>query len=86
MKMGMEGLRLADRLYGHFNKNCASDLGVGVLNFMAGIRGAWMNVKINLPGVKDEAFAAEAEAEGKKILEEGSAIADRLYKAIEEEL
>ena len=76
MKMGMEGLRLADRLYGHFNKNCAS----------AGIQGAWMNVKINLPGVKDEAFAAEAEAEGKKILAEAAEIADRLYKAIEEEL
>ena len=86
MKMGMEGLKLADRLYGHFNKNCASDLGVGILNFMAGIRGAWMNVKINLPGVKDEAFAAEAEAEGRKILEEGNEIAHRLYHAIEEEL
>ena len=86
MKMGMEGLKLADRLYGHFNKNCASDLGVGVINLMTGIQGAWMNVKINLPGVKDEAFAAEAEAEGKKILDEGKQIADRLYKAIEEEL
>ena len=86
MKMGMEGLRLADRLYGHFNKNCASDLGVGILQLRACVYGAWLNVKINLPGVKDEAFAAEAEAEGKIILEEGSAIADRLYKAIEEEL
>ena len=86
MQMGMEGLKLADKLYGHFNKNCASDLGVGVINFLTGIRGAWMNVKINLPGVKDEAFAAEAEAEGRKILAEGEQIADRLYKAIEEEL
>ena len=86
MQMGMEGLKLADKLYGHFNKNCASDLGVGVINFLTGIRGAWMNVKINLPGVKNEAFAAEAEAEGKRILAEGEQIADRLYKAIEEEL
>ena len=61
-------------------------LGVGVINFKTGIQGAWMNVKINLPGVKDEAFAAEAEAEGKKILAEAAEIADRLYKAIEEEL
>lgn len=86
MKMGIEGLRLADRLYGHFNTNCASDLGVGIINFKTGIQGAWMNVKINLPGVKDEAFAAEAEAEGKKILAEAAEIADKLYKAIEEEL
>ena len=86
MQMGMETMKLADRLYGHFNKNCASDLGVGVINLLTGIRGAWMNVKINLPGVKDEAFAAEAEAEGRRILAEGEQIADRLYKAIEEEL
>ena len=86
MQMGMETIKLADRLHGHFNKNCASDLGVGVINLLTGIRGAWMNVKINLPGVKDEAFAAEAEAEGRKILAEAEEIADRLYKAIEEEL
>ena len=86
MQMGMETMKLADRLYGHFNKNCASDLGVGVINLLTGIRGAWRNVKINLPGVKDEAFAAEAEAEGRKILAEAEEIADRLYKAIEEEL
>lgn len=86
MQMGMAGLELADRLHGHFNKNCASDLGVGIINFKTGIQGAWMNVKINLPGVKDEAFAAEAEAEGQRILARAGEIADRLYKAIEEEL
>ena len=86
MKMGMQGLEIADKLYGHFNFNCASDFGVGVLNFLACIRGAWMNVKINLPGVKDEEFAKAAEAEGKEILAKGEKIANRLYKAIEEEL
>ena len=86
MKMGAKGLDLADRLYGHFNTNCASDLGVAVLNFMACIKGAWLNVKINLPGVKDEAFAAECEATGKEILEKYEEIANRLYAQIEEEL
>lgn len=86
MQMAMKGLELADRLQGHFNTNCASDYGVGVLNFLACIRGAWLNVKINLPGVKDEAFAAECEAEGKRIMEEGEKIAERLYKEIEDDL
>ena len=79
-------LLLADRLQGHFNTNCASDLGVGVLNFMTCMRGAWLNVKINLPGVKDEDFAAKCEAEGRKMLEEGEEIATRLSKEIEESL
>lgn len=86
MQMAMKGLELADKLYGHFNTNCASDYGVGVLNFMACIRGAWLNVKINLPGVKDEAFAKAAEAEGKEIMAKGEEIARRLYAKIEEEL
>ena len=86
MQMGMKGLELADRLYGHFNTNCASDYGVGVLNFMACIKGAWLNVKINLPGVKDEAFAAACEAEGKEIMAKGEEIARRLYGEIEASL
>lgn len=86
MEMAFAGLEIADKLYGHFNFNCASDFGVGVINFITCIRGAWMNVKINLPGVKDEAFAAECEAKGREILAKGEEIADRLYKGIEEAL
>ena len=83
LRLRLEGVGVDVANGGDFR---VSDLGVGVINFLTGIRGAWMNVKINLPGVKDEAFAAEAEAEGKRILAEGEQIADRLYKAIEEEL
>ena len=86
MQRGMKGLEIADKLYGHFNTNCASDYGVGVLNFMACIKGAWLNVKINLPGVKDEAFAAECEATGKEIMARGEEIAKRLYGEIEASL
>jgi formiminotetrahydrofolate cyclodeaminase len=86
MGYAFEGLKLADRLQGHFNTNCASDLGVGVQNFITCMKGAWLNVKINLPGVKDEAFAAQCEEEGKKMLTEGEEIAARLFAEIEESL
>ena len=86
MEFSYKGLKLADRLQGHFNTNCASDYGVGVLNFITCMRGAWLNVKINLPGVKDEAFAAKCEEEGKKMLAEGEEIANKLYAEIEESL
>ena len=86
MGYASEGLKLADRLQGHFNTNCASDLGVGVQNFITCMKGAWLNVKINLPGVKDEAFAAQCEEEGKKMLAEGEEIAARLFAEIEESL
>ena len=86
MEYSYKGLELADRLMGHFNTNCASDYGVGVLNFITCMRGAWLNVKINLPGVKDEAFAAKCEEEGKQMLAKGEEIADKLFKEIEESL
>lgn len=83
MELSYKGLELADRLQGHFNTNCASDLGVGVLNFITCMRGAWLNVKINLPGVTDEAFAVKCEEEGKAMFAKGEAIADRLFAEIE---
>lgn len=86
MEMACEGLALAERLHGHYNSNCDSDFGVGVLNLMTCMRGAWLNVKINLPGVKDEALAAEYEASGRKMLADGEVIANKIYKDIEEAL
>lgn len=86
MEMAREGLALAEQLQGHYNSNCDSDYGVGVLNLMTCMRGAWLNVKINLPGVKDEALAAEYEETGKKMIAEGEVIARRIYGEIEEAL
>ena len=86
MEMASEGLVLAEKLHGHYNSNCDSDFGVGVLNFMTCMRGAWLNVKINLPGVKDEALAAEYKEKGEKMLAEGEVIARRIYGEIEEAL
>ncbi|MDO4545502.1 MAG: cyclodeaminase/cyclohydrolase family protein [Bacillota bacterium] len=83
MEMAAEGLKIAETMVGKSNPNAASDLGVGILNLMTCMKGAWLNVKINLPGVKDEALAADYEAKGKKMLEEGEAIARRLFAEIE---
>jgi formiminotetrahydrofolate cyclodeaminase len=86
MQLAYEGLQIAKTLVGHSNPNCASDLGVGILQLRACVYGAWLNVKINLPGVKDEAFAAKCEEEGKAMLEKGEAIAARIYGEIEASL
>ena len=86
MELALGALRAADAIKGGYNRNCDSDFGVAALNLKACIQGAWLNVKINLPGVKDEALAADFESKGKAILAEGEEIADRLYKEIEEAL
>ncbi|MBQ3184531.1 MAG: cyclodeaminase/cyclohydrolase family protein, partial [Firmicutes bacterium] len=83
MKMAAEGLELAQQLMGNTNPNTASDLGVAVLNLMTCMKGAWLNVKINLPGVKDEALAAEYREKGEEMVKKGEVIAKKLYEEIE---
>ena len=83
MEMAAAGLEVAESMMGKFNTNAASDLGVAVLNLMTCMKGAWLNVKINLPGVKDEALAAEYAEKGAEMLEKGDEIAKKLYAEIE---
>lgn len=82
MQLGYEGLMIAKEMIGKSNPNAASDLGVAVLNLTGCIKGAWLNVLINLPGVKDEAKAAYYAAEGKKMYDEADAIASGLYEDV----
>ncbi len=82
MQLGYEGLMLAKTMIGKSNPNAASDLGVAILNLTGCIKGAWLNVLINLPGVKDEEKAAYYAAEGKKMYDEADAIAGGLYDEV----
>ncbi len=41
------------------NPNSVSDAGVGSLALRSGVMGAWLNVKINAAGLKDEPFKTE---------------------------
>lgn len=59
-----EVLTLAERLAPIGNRNAISDVGVAALLSAAGLRGASMNVRINLPFLPDgEPLRAEASAE-----------------------
>lgn len=83
MEMAAAGLEIAESMVGRSNPNAASDIGVAVLNLMTCMKGAWLNVKINLPGVKDDELAAKYSTEGKAMLEKGEEIAKKLYAEIE---
>jgi len=51
----LEALRELEVIVKNGNKNAASDVGVGALLLHSGLEGAILNVKINLPGLSDEA-------------------------------
>lgn len=86
MKLGFEALKLVESLVGKSNPNCSSDLGVGALHLKACIEGSWLNVKINLPGVKNEEKAAYFEKEGHSMYAASEKIAaecfDKVLKAL----
>ncbi|HHX19005.1 MAG TPA: cyclodeaminase/cyclohydrolase family protein [Clostridiaceae bacterium] len=63
--------------YGH--KNCISDAGVSAYLAHAALKSAVMNVRINVPGLEDRAFAEKAERTCVALLEE----AEKLTKEIE---
>jgi glutamate formiminotransferase / 5-formyltetrahydrofolate cyclo-ligase len=86
MELIADGLELTARAVGKSNTNAASDLGVAALTMKAGLMGSWLNVLINLGGVKDEAFVAEYSEKGKALLAKGTEIADYIYNEIERSL
>ena len=52
MEICLKGLDITAEIVGRSNPNAASDL-------LAGLKGAYMNVMINLPGIKDEKIREE---------------------------
>lgn len=86
MEISLDALKVAESLIGKSNPNCSSDIGVGALNLRSALMGAWLNVKINLPGIKDEDLRNELFKKGQSMLEEGNKIADKCYEIVEEEL
>lgn len=76
----VEVLRAAATLPGAFNGNAMSDFGVAALLAHAGLEGAVMNIRINLPAIKDHAFVEAVEAETAALMEEGTQIKTNLYE------
>lgn len=82
MEIALEGLKIVESLEGKSNPNASSDLGVAALNLMSAVRGAWLNVKINLPGVKDEEAAKNFAEKGEAIIAEAEKLAAPIYERV----
>ena len=81
MKLCLETLHYSKSLIGHSNTNAASDLGVSALNLITCMKGAWLNVLINLGGVKDEAQAINFRTKGEEMVAAAQKEADEIYQA-----
>lgn len=82
MELCLESLKVVEMGVGCTNSSAASDLGVASLNLKAAVQGAWLNVLINLAGIRDEAFVNEYRTKGEQILEQALPLADKIYTDI----
>ena len=86
MRQSYEGLQLVSKLVNHSNSNAVSDLGVAATCLETAVKGAWLNVSINLPGVKDPDQAKHFEETGRSIYNESIRLANRIVESIRQSL
>jgi formiminotetrahydrofolate cyclodeaminase len=82
-RLSVKSLRLQEKLLALGTPHAISDVGVGALFLGAALRGAYLNVRINLNGIKEEDYNAGLEKELIPLLEEGSNLAAEIYRQVE---
>ncbi len=68
------------------NRNVISDAGVGALAAQAALRSAALNVYINVPSLKDEAFAQSCRDEIDALLASAVPLAEQVYELVKTKL
>jgi formiminotetrahydrofolate cyclodeaminase len=86
VKCALEVLRLSEILVDHGMKSALSDVAVACLTAWAGMRGAYFNVRINLPSIKDEAFVKRVADDVATCMSSGKAVFERVMALVEEAL
>jgi glutamate formiminotransferase/formiminotetrahydrofolate cyclodeaminase len=72
MELCYESMEVVKAMAEIGNPNSVSDAGVGAIAALAGVKGAFLNVKINTAGLEDKVFAEEIISKG-KVLQEKAA-------------
>ena len=67
-----------------FNDGAASDLGVAAWNLLTCVKGAWLNVCINIGSLKDKEAAESFRVRGLEILKEAEEIAAKIAAKADE--
>ena len=86
MKSSLEVLQWAKIVANKGNANAASDAGVAALMALTAVQGAGMNVKINLPGIKDEAFFDRMKNEVKMIISNATRLQREIVETVNQKI
>ena len=75
----VEALKNIEAIVGKSNQSASSDLGVAAVSLRTAVDGAWLNVLINIGGIKDTAFVQEKQEKGSALVKEAETLADKIY-------
>lgn len=84
--ISLEALKELDFVLDHGNKNTLSDVGVSALMLYAGLEGALLNVKINIPGLSDQSVIDDYTAKAKAMQFEGTELRKDILQKIHSSL
>lgn len=86
MKNSLEVLQWAKAVAERGNTNAASDAGVASLMALSAVQGAGLNVKINLPGIKDEAFVDRMKNEVKMLVADATKLQREIIEIVQQKI
>ena len=82
LSLAVQALSVTGAIVGKSNPNAASDLGVAAANLETCAKGAWLNVLINLGGLRDAQKADELRTGGEVLLQQARVLADGIFEAV----
>jgi glutamate formiminotransferase/formiminotetrahydrofolate cyclodeaminase len=82
MRASFELFPLLEAMTKEGNPNSVSDAGVGVICAFAAIESAWLNVMINLSGIKDKEAAAAFRKEADELIAQARGAKDRIVEVV----
>ena len=86
MEASLKALFLCKSLVGKSNANASSDLGVSAQKLLASINGAWLNVLINLGGIKNTDRVLFYQHKGQEIVDTAKVEAEFIYDSVKDSL
>ncbi|MCL1876283.1 MAG: cyclodeaminase/cyclohydrolase family protein [Synergistaceae bacterium] len=75
-------LEIAEEIVDKCNSNAISDIAVGALEAWAGLQGALLNIRINLPSIKDTGYVDHKRKWIAEITDEGERLSEEIKKEV----
>ena len=86
MRASYEQFALLEAMANEGNPNSVSDAGVGALCALAAVEGGWLNVMINVGGIKDKQAASAYQNEANDILAKARSEKEKIFQSVSEKI